>query len=218
MEGFFISDVCDARRPRDSLKKIAAISLLISLLIIRFPGHLFAYEEPDSFAGLKFGEDLTTQIEKCPSVDFSSLFLDKQKVRVSGTRCYWPVGTPAVFYSLYNMGEIQHEVKDIWAHLLDSKLAAVTLIFNSSKTSVLLSILRERYGEPTAQSVQPWVSKGGVKTTSTLVIWKGRNVSITLTERSHTIEEGSIRYSTEAWIEHLKRTEAEKIKKGASGL
>lgn len=211
MEGSFITDVCRPRR-RDSLKKIAAISLLISLLIIH--GNLFAYDEPDSFAGLKFGEDLTTQIEECPT---SYGVRDLSKIRQSGTRCYSPFGNPLI-YELYNMGEIQREVSNIFANQVDGKLAFVTLAFDSSKTRVLFSILKERYGEPTTQVVEPWVSKGGVKTTSMNATWKGRNVSITLTERGYKIDQGSIHYSTEAWHEYLKRIEAEKIKKGASGL
>lgn len=173
---FFISDVCSRRCQQDSLKKIAAISFFISLLIVRSYGHLFAYEEPDNFAGLKFGEDLTTQMEKCSS------FAPR-----SGPRCYQPLGT---IYSLYNVGEIQRELKRIFAHQVDGKLAAVTLNFDTSRTSVFFSILTERYGEPTTQTQEPWVSKGGVKTTSTLAIWKGRNVSIRFKAPSIQIDEG----------------------------
>lgn len=197
MERCFISEASAARR--DFLKKIAAIGLVISLLIIRFHGHLFAYEEPDGFADLKFGEDLTTQIEKCPSLP-----------QTSGPRCYYPLngdpfGRP---YSLHNMGEIQREVKNIVAYQVDGKLAAVILFFDTSRTSVLLSILRKRYGEPSTHALQPWMPRPTVM--SRLVIWKGQNVSITLSERSHQIDEGSILYETEAWVAHLK-----KIRKGA---
>jgi hypothetical protein len=192
------------------MKKFLGLAIglfsVISLLIIQLHGNLFAYEEPDSFAGLKFGEDLTTQIEKCPGYGSRST-----------TRCYEPIGTPP-FYVLHNIGEIQREVKLIFANQVDDKLAAVNLAFDSSKTRVLLSILKERYGDPTIESVEPWVSQGGVKTTSMQAIWKGQNVRITLRERSYKIDQGSIIYSTEAWSEHLKRIEAEKIKKGASGL
>ena len=210
MQRFSIADVHGLRRHRN---KIAATGFLISLLIIH--GNLFAYEEPDSFAGLKFGEDLTTQIEKCPSSSYGGI--DVLKILQSKIRCYDPIGAPQS-YLLYNIGEIQRDVKNIFAHQVDGKLAAATLTFDSSKTRVLLSILKERYGEPTIERVEPWVSKGGVKTTSMEATWKGQNVSITLTERSYKIDQGSINYSTEAWREHLKRKEAEQVKKGASGL
>ena len=42
------------------------ISLLLLFLSLRFCGYVLAYDEPDNFAGLKFGEDLTKQMEECP--------------------------------------------------------------------------------------------------------------------------------------------------------
>jgi hypothetical protein len=177
-----------------------------------------AYDEPDNFAGLKFGEDLTKQMEKCPHG--SSGLPDQGKIRALGTRCYaYPLEKGQIItYGLYNMGEIQHEVKGILAQQLDGKLVEVGLYFESSKASVLLSILNQRYGKPTDQSQQPWMSKGGIKATSTHAVWKGRNVSITLVERASKIDEGYITYDTEAWTEYLRHRRLETIKKGASGL
>ena len=194
------------------------VSLLLLFLSLRFCVYVLAYDEPDNFAGLKFGEDLTKQMEECPHV--SSAFPDLPKIKALGTRCYaYPLQKgQIVTYSLYNMGEIQHQVKGILAQQLDGKLVQIALYFESSKASVLLPILNQRYGPPTDQSQQPWVSKGGIKATSIRAVWKGTNVSITLVERASKIDEGYISYDTEAWTEYLRQRRLETIKKGAGGL
>ena len=90
---------------------------------------------------------------------------DLGKIKVLGTRCYgYPLKKGQIItYGLYNMGEIQDEVKGILAQQLDGKLVEIGLYFESSKASVLLSILNERYGKPTDQSEQPWISKAALK-------------------------------------------------------
>lgn len=195
--------------------------LLSLFLSLQFCGRLFAYDEPDNFAGLKFGEDVTKQTKQCPYLSLSSgvKIPDGQKIKASGSRCYF--GSDE-HYGLFNMGEIEQEVDDIEADQIHGKLAHVTLGFLTKKTSVVFSILQQRYGKPTAQSQQPWISRhGDIRTTGLHAMWKGRKVSITLDERDAS-GLGKVDYETEAWAAHLrglesesKRAESEKLKKEA---
>ncbi len=220
-------------RKRRQVCLVGLFSLLLSLQLCR---DVVAYDEPDNFAGLKFGEDLTKQMEECPIDTFLENILkqnlrgriddnmmsrqyDYAKINQSKTRCYTITrARDRIFATLWNMGEIQREIFSITATLLDGKLVLISGEFATSNTLLLLSILNQRYGKPTTQLVQPWMSKSGVKTTSMQVVWKGKNVSITLDERGTQIDIGSINYETEAWLDYQRQLQAERIKKGASGL
>ena len=202
--------------------RIFFLSLFLS---IQFCGYLFAYDEPDNFAGLKFGEDLTKQMEECPHDQFLTnrspsgfLYYDYARIRALGKRCYGKsqVKGNLKLYTLYNMGEIQNQVIEISARQLDDKLVSIFLMIPSANASILLSIFNQRYGKPTDQSRQPWMSQGGVKTTSTLAIWTGKDVSIIFNERYGQIDRGLITYETEAWAADRRKHEAEEIKKKCS--
>jgi hypothetical protein len=54
-------------------------AILLSVLVptLCLTQSLFAYDEPDNFAGLKFGQDLTKQLPEC-----------KGPSQAAGNRCY----------------------------------------------------------------------------------------------------------------------------------
>lgn len=60
------------------------------------------------------------------------------------------------------------------------------------------SVLRTRFGPPTSQTSELWQSKGGVRTDSVTVAWKGANVSILAHERASQIDESAIVFSDNA--------------------
>lgn len=200
--------------------RIVAGTLLYCSLSVPIPALVFAYDEPDNFAGLKFGEALSKQIAECPYMlpPLNSL-PNLTKIRASGARCYARLvlsGEP--FYVLFNMGDFQEEVSEIQAELWNGNIAQIRLMFPSSNASNLLAIFEQRYGKPTAKVQQPWMSKGGLKTTSLVAYWKGTNVSIIFNERYDTVDTGIIMYSTSAFIAEGERLKAEAIRKRASGL
>ncbi len=191
-----------------STVEIIAVGLFLSLL----RGYAFAYDEPDNFAGLKFGQDLTKQMRPCRLV----------KDTEYGERCY--VDGPADgiregdSFTLRNVVDfLRHDPE---ARQLNGKLAMVSFTFNNrtGEDETVLAILTRRYGAPTEQRQEPWVSRAGVRTTNLNVTWEGKNVTIFFEERGSTIDQGHVTYVTRAWIDHLRKRQAEKAKKGASGL
>jgi hypothetical protein len=80
------------------------------------------------------------------------------------------------------------------------------------------AIMIERYGQPTSQEVQPWQSKGGAKTTSTVLWWRGARLSIYMAERAGTIDEGTVQYQTDLWLSQQQKETQEGIQKGARDL
>lgn len=208
----------EKRAKRGMSTRVWMFSFSLFMALFQGRGYSFGYDEPDNFAGLKFGENLTQQMDECPhSISpLGNKFNDYPKINKLGKRCYSePVPKS---YVLYNMGEIKKYLIEIRAQQLDGKLAKVDLMMTTANAPILLSMLNERYGKPTEQSQQPWTSKTGVKTTSLLAIWRGANVSIVFNERWGQIDWGLITYESSAWATEKRRLEVETIKKGAGGL
>src|SRR5688572_19741012 len=81
-----------------------------------------AYNEPDNFAGLKFGHDIREQLEPCPSrVILGKAFPDESEIRRTGKRCQSEFDfskkrdEPDIRYVIYNLGEIQKQATEIHA-------------------------------------------------------------------------------------------------------
>ncbi len=185
---------------------------LFSVFFLLSSEFVFAYDEPDNFAGLKFGEDLTRQIKAC--VNDTNRYPDWNVWDHAGTRCYQKQGES---FRLWNMG-MPDGVYRIRAQQLSGKFAAVELLFVSSAAATILATFKQRYGIPTKQSAEPWISRGGVKVTSLTASWTGKTVSILFQERAAQIDEGRITYQTKTWAEHMQAEAADKIKKEARGL
>jgi hypothetical protein len=182
---------------------IIALTLLGSVWVC---GQSLAYEEPDNFAGLKFGEDIRTQdLHKCSNLDAPT----------SRLRCY--TGTGAAGH-LKNVSEIERMVNEIFYAQINDKLESIQLTFSSGLTTTLLAVLTERYGSPTATVERPWQSVGGLKTTSTHVEWTGNNVWIIFDERAGKVNEGRVMYRTSVSREHAMQLQKELRKKAVGGL
>lgn len=188
----------------------------LCLVFLFFSVLVFAYDEPDHFAGVKFGQDLTKQVPKCPYESH-----DGVKIKALKKRCYavtWSGSYPHKNYQLFNMGEIESFVLYITASQVNDKMESVRLDFNNNIAADLLAILNQRYGKPTTQSSEPWRSQGGLKVTSLLAVWKGQRVSITFRERVSEARYGTIDYETAAWVEYLAQQRAKTLKKATKGL
>ncbi len=163
-----------------------------------FPGSEFvsAYNEPDNFAGLKFGHDLTKQIREC--------------ILLIQTRCYKTVRSPADQnperdspspgdYRLYNMGEFQAAVDEIVADQQDGKLIRVTALVNSDKAQSVLEMLKHRYGKPTQEDSE--ADGSPVSPNNRTFFWKGQRVSIQFETRVPALQRGRISWT---WMESQK--------------
>ena len=94
---------------------LGTIMQIASATIILLP--TLAYNEPDNFAGLKFGHDIREQLEPCPSrVIAGKAFPDDYEIRRTGKRCQSEYDfskkrdEPDIRYMLYNLGEIQNRL------------------------------------------------------------------------------------------------------------
>jgi hypothetical protein len=183
------------------------IVVAIGLLSWCLPTLSFAYDEPDNFAGVKFGEDVTTQLPNCRE---SAVYIKKLPC--------WEELVKDERGDLKNMGEIQKFVESIYYRQIDKKLEHVMLSFPSEKARALLDIFKTRYGEPTSVAERPWQSKGGVKTTSIYAEWAGPKISIIFEERGSSIDRGSIQYITGTMVSAFRRKQEEQRKKAAGGL
>ena len=165
-----------------SVRGVVAVAAA-TLLFVSNP--IFAYDEPDNFAGVKFGQDVTAQLPNCRE---SYAYLNKKPC--------WQELTKGEHGELKNMGEIQNLVEGIFYRQIDNKFEYVSLYFRSEKASALLDIFKTRYGAPTYIAERPWQSKGGVKTTFIYAEWIGSNVSILFEGRGSSIDRGYIAYVT----------------------
>jgi len=183
------------------MKNTLRLGLLFLMVWLQIGEYGFAYNEPDNFAGLKFGQDLTKQMRQCPYVSLGSgaKSPDGKKIRASGVRCYYQGGD---VYALWNMGELEHQFDMIDAQQIDGKLEYVYLAFRTNKFPTVFSILQQRYGKPAQVSRRSLISKQRGSITSKRVVWKGRNVSITLDEVDPSDPDwilGTVNYETKAW-------------------
>jgi hypothetical protein len=190
----------DGTKPFD-MRSALRSGLLLLTLSLQIPEYSFAYNEPDNFAGLRFGQDLTKQMQQCPYVSLGSgaKSPDGKKIRASGVRCYHRGGD---VYALWNMGELEHQFDMIDAQQIDGKLEYIYLAFRTNKFPTVFSLLQQRYGTPTQESRRSLTSKQRRSITSKHVVWKGRNVSITLDEVDPSDPDwilGTVNYETKAW-------------------
>src|SRR6185369_11034616 len=150
--------------------RIGFFFLFITAFLL-FAGSEFvsAYNEPDNFAGLKFGHDLTKQIREC--------------ILLIQTRCYKTVRSAADQnperdlpspgdYRLYNMGEFQAAVDEIVADQQDGKLIRVTALVNTDKAQSVLEMLKHRYGNPTQEDSE--ADGKPVSPNNRTFFWKGQ--------------------------------------------
>jgi len=205
-------------------RKFVLVVLFAIVSLTYWEGCPFAYNEPDNFGGLKFGQDLTKQMKPCPFVSLASgaRIADFKKIKASGARCHFGNFENDGHYGLFNMGSIEAEVEDVEADQIDGKLVHVYLGFVPKKT-VMFAILEERYGKPTAQWEEPWTAPGSlkVKTTMKRAEWNGRKVSIKF-DQVDAVSLGNVDFVTDAWMNYQKslkakaqQAESEKIKKQA---
>jgi len=124
------------------------IVVAIGLLSLYLATLSFAYDEPDNFTGIKFGEDVRTQLPQCP--DWAELLrnnrgatgteLQKMSQEAMSKPCYAPAAP-----GLDNTGELKYVggirqlVNKILYTQVNNKLERIQLPFSPSNKSALLS-------------------------------------------------------------------------------
>lgn len=202
------------------LPEIVALAAVLTLIFIT---PTLAYDEPDNFAGIKFGQDVRQQIPECPhKVEFGGRYrvVDERQTKSLSGPCYLDmfIGSARRMYSIYNLGQIGEKFSRVGTSNIDDKLVHVYMAFPSVGATHLLEVFTARYGIPSIQKTENVQSGIGATFTSRNVAWNGKRVSIVFKERDNKIDEGSIQYLTAEWVADQRRREAESVKKGAGGL
>ena len=206
------------------------------MLTLVLPAPSLAWNEPDNFRGLKFGEDVTKAIPEC-SYTVSRLGPEEFRIPVPSDLKKGPCwmenmpdknkyiypnlvagGIDKGTYTLFGLGPIGDVSVKTYARQLEDKLALIGLSFPSASAGKLLATLKERYGDPTIEKVEDWQSKAGAKFTNLTASWIGKRVSIVFNERGSTIDRGTISYMTDFWLAHQEQRREDVIKKGAKDL
>ena len=181
--------------------------LILAILLCASTTH--AWNEPTDFKGLKFGEDLTAAIPKCPR-DIT------QK-----DRCW---AEPAIRFSDHpetydlKMGPIGDRWLQTQAIQLQKKLAKIEIGFPATEFATMFRIFQERYGEPTKVEDFQWQSQIGAVFRSRRATWQGEKVSITMTQRGRNRDRGEIVYLTDLWLSRQNDMREKIIKDGAKDL
>jgi len=168
----------------------------------------FAWNEPDSFLGLKFNQDIEQQLLRCPDSPASTFRSD------AGKPC-WKRFRDAYVIENSKIADI-----DIFltAYQADKKLGAIRGSFRNASFATILGVFNEQYGKATTGSEPQWMSKGGVKLQNTIFEWKGDVVSVQLRKLASKIDESDFTLITTSFKDASRVKETEKIKDAAKGL
>ena len=90
--------------------KTVILAVMFCLVVV---AQSLAFDEPDNFAGLKFDEDVRTQLSKCGP---------GQERYTKKERCYIEIGGGYPRGWLFNLGEISNMVGEIFYEQIDNKL------------------------------------------------------------------------------------------------
>jgi hypothetical protein len=173
---------------------------------------LTAWNDPEEFRGLKLGQSLKGQIQKCPP-----------NFRESKKRCWAQVGQPnaygEVLYQLHNFGPIgnlpQGSMIAIEVH---NRLHSISITMSHDLYSQLRDTVLQRYGTPTSEHTEEVVTKAGVKWPTKTIIWHGSYIIIELFERVVHADKTTLHAHTLEFVDHLRRKDSQQQKKGASDL
>lgn len=143
-------------------------------------------DEPRSFMGLRFGEDIRQQVPECP-------------------RSWWEVKVPCrkdivdSLHEIHNLYVGDRSLGEVLASQVSDKLEKVSITFSSDRYPEMLAMFSERYGKPKSTAVEQWRSKAGATFTNNTASWKWRSLEISIDERGLKVDEGMAIYTTAAW-------------------
>lgn len=177
-----------------------------------------AWNEPDSFMGIKFFLPIAEgTMKECSEEDLA-----------------WPRGSKDLFPELpktcwrgYGPGSSEYTIKyitfgDFWfdgtAQAVTGKIAHINMMFPNADYGTIYRVFKERYGSPTSVKKESWRSQGGASFQNEITKWQGRRLIITLLKLGPRVDKGYISYDTDLWIKHSAKKEADAIKKSVKGL
>jgi hypothetical protein len=169
------------------------------------PSPLWAWNEPDSFMGIKFWRPIGDSVPKCES--------DEPPYYPNRAPCWKDISSR--LFMIKNIAL----VGSLFVDVVDNQVASVNTTFELSRYSDLAAIFKERYGQPTETASTNWQTTAGLTIPGQVMLWKGKKVSIALQERGgHSrIDQGSINVWTDLREQHVVKKNEEHLKKAAKG-
>jgi hypothetical protein len=177
------------------------LALALALVVAAAPA--LAFNEPDGFRGLKWGEtkdDLDAAATK----------------RGDATVLCPPSRPPHAICSTEAM--IGPTPATVDYRFRDERFVAVSLRFQPDEFSGVAETFIQRYGSPTNRSQEPVQTRGGTRLTNDILRWTGKAVVIELRRYGASANEGSAYLWTRAEFARLFAERDKAIKKGKDDL
>jgi hypothetical protein len=193
---------------RNQMKQL----LIAGFAILLFPIFLFAWDEPDSFHGIKFWRPLTETVKECKKQKIGGI--TSYEIYDDSRGICWQSPSSYGDYEIRYVPEFSH----VGARLIDGKLAFLNLDFHWELYPRTVAIFKERYGAPTKIITETWTSQLGRSVPNQVILWEGRRLSITLRQRGRSADRGQGSYETDLWKANSGKLVNDAIKKAAKGL
>lgn len=100
----------------------------------------------------------------------------------------------------------------------NGKLANATISFYETANLPLVIALTEKYGKPTSEKLVPMQNRAGAKFENKIVTWDLPDGRIEVSQRSSSIDKGSVRMSTTEYLKETAKEMIDKAKASASKL
>ncbi len=185
------------------MKKRLQYLLICSFFLV---SPAFAWNEPDGFKGLKWGDPPSEieasfpkgktlpELEQLFKVDARSSYIQRFNITIGDIR------TGGLFY------------------FLDGGFVHLSLLIKSAQFLILAAIFRERYGEPHAEREEVVKTKAGAQFTNKILSWQGENVTIRLQRYGSRIDTGEAEMGLKSWREYLLKKTGKQVKDAAKDL
>jgi hypothetical protein len=184
-----------------------ARTLAVLVLVLLWTEQGAAFNEPDGFQKLKFGQDPKLLAPECP------------KPRIVNWEICWEGDkyNPG-FLRIYNTKVGKAGLINGLAWLIDGRMESLTFDFASIFFTELLATFTEGYGEPTKMETEIVRNRAGASFKNRIAIWTGEKISIRLEERSYRVDDGKVTYETPKWKTHREQKFKEDVTKGVKDL
>jgi len=171
-------------------------------------GSAQAWDEPDSFMGIKFWKPLNESIPACPNKNYP--------YSPDRSKCWTQdIGRPMI-----QNAKIDDRLVYFFVDLVDNSVASLDAYFHSSNFLKFAGIFKERYGAPTQTGSNQLKNLAGASFSSQVLLWKGKRLSISIQERGglEKLDQGVISVWTDTWDQFVARSNAQNRKKAAKDL
>jgi hypothetical protein len=183
-------------------------SLLVVLFSLALSAPVHAFNEPDSFMGIKFWRELGESIPQCKR--------SRSEHEADRRICFYPEenGSHKLKYVDLGFGLLSF----VDAYTVDNKFAKLNISFGTTYYPTVVAIFKERYDKPTKVLAVPWTNRLGGSVPNEVLLWEGQKISIVISQRSDRVDMTSLTYETDIWRDRAAKESTDWIKNKAKGL